>query len=859
MRRFGAGIVLLVLGVSCALKPAPETTRPETASAPPAGIEVRDVKVEPIDTGRRVTLVLSREPDGVDGYPTTSPPRLVVDLAGPLAQNPMPVTRFPLTDPMVSQVRIGSHDGALRAVLDLNGDPTSHTVRKDGSSVVIDLAGTAAAKDAGAAANVVAETAPAGEEERWLAVRDVRVEPAGAGRRLVIGLSRTPDRVKNFVLPDPPRLVIDVSGPQAANAVPARFPVSDDVVTRVRSASNGSVLRIVADLREQPDSYDVSHNGSRVVAALGDAAANADAGTITHALATAPVDDGLVDADTSGFGVKPAGFTDTAAAPPPAPMPVADAEPVKPAVEKPVVAPHAASAKEPVHLAAAEETAPSPEMKLDDDVAPPSAVTLAPHASVHRGAGAPGSGGPFTGQRISLDFKDADIQNVLRVLADVSQLNIIATDDVKGKVTLHLTDVPWDQALDLVMRSNRLEMTREGNVVRISTVARLKEEREALRAAEDAEAELEPLRVKYIKVNYARADDSLVDKVKGVLTDRGSVTFDDRTNTVIVRDIPRGVGDAGDLIRQLDVQSPQVLIEANIVEATEDFAHALGVQWGYKYNAGPQTGNPTGLNFPGTVGLGGSGLGTGTAPAPGISGVPATGVPFLADFPVPGNFGSGFGAGNGSALDMALGSIDGVHSLSARLTALEEQGKGKVISRPRVITMNNVAATIQSLTILRVKLPSTGTVINTGTGGAAGSASTATEKINTGITLVVTPQISSDGYVLMNIYAKSSQPDFTKTVDGIPNEVSREANSNVLIHDGETVVLGGIFRNTSQDNQSGIPYLSSVPVLGWAFKNIRRTNHHEELLVFLSPKIVTAGTAALPPSDELWQERRHGG
>jgi type IV pilus assembly protein PilQ len=170
-----------------------------------------------------------------------------------------------------------------------------------------------------------------------------------------------------------------------------------------------------------------------------------------------------------------------------------------------------------------------------------------------------------------------------------------------------------------------------------------------------------------------------------------------------------------------------------------------------------------------------------------------------------------------------------------------------------------VAATIQSLTILRVKLPSTGTVINTGTGGAAGSASTATEKINTGITLVVTPQISSDGYVLMNIYAKSSQPDFTKTVDGIPNEVSREANSNVLIHDGETVVLGGIFRNTSQDNESGLPYLANVPVLGWLFKNLRRTNHHEELLVFLSPKIVTAGTAAVPPAGELWQERKHGG
>jgi type IV pilus assembly protein PilQ len=231
----------------------------------------------------------------------------------------------------------------------------------------------------------------------------------------------------------------------------------------------------------------------------------------------------------------------------------------------------------------------------------------------------------------------------------------------------------------------------------------------------------------------------------------------------------------------------------------------------------------------------------------------------VADFPVPKNFGSGFGADNGSALDLALGSIDGVHSLSARLTALEEAGKGRVISRPRVITMNNVAATIQSLTILRVKLPSTGTVINTATGGAAGSASTATEKINTGITLVVTPQISSDGYVLMNIYAKSSQPDFTKTVDGIPNEVSREANSNVLIRDGETVVLGGIFRNTSQDNEAGLPYLRSIPGLGWLFKRQLRANHHEELLVFLSPKIVAPGTAALPPAEQLWLERGHGG
>jgi len=611
----------------------------------------------------------------------------------------------------------------------------------------------------------------------------------------------------------------------------------------VRVAPNGGVLRVVADLSQPAPMHSVRHDGARLIADIGDTQLADDAigGLI---LAAAIVEEPAVGEE---FDEQPATASPPAAEPPPsaaastsgvkAPMQPAAAEPAPPAQAPPLEEPPPALTPEPVPPAVVERSSP-------------------PHdpGPLRRLAGQ----GAFTGQRISLDFKDADIQNVLRVLADVSGLNIIATDDVKGKVTLHLTDVPWDQALDLVMHSNRLEKTQEGNVVRISTVSRLKEEREALRAAQDAERELEPLRVKYVRVNYARADEALIDKVKGVLTERGSVTFDDRTNTIIVRDIPRGLEDATQLVLELDVQSPQVLIEANIVEATEDFARALGVQWGYSFKASPVTGNPTGANFPGTVGIGGSGLGLGTA-APPFGSTAKLPVPFLADFPVPGNFGSGFGVGNGSALDLALGSIDGAQSLSARLTALEEQGKGKVISRPRVITMNNVAATIQSLTILRVKLPSTGTVINTGTGGAAGSASTATEKINTGITLVVTPQISSDGFVLMNIYAKSSQPDFTHTVDGIPNEVSREANSNVLIPNGETVVLGGIFRNTSQDNTSGLPYLSRIPALGWLFKRMLHNTHHEELLVFLSPKIVATGTAGLPRARRLWEERRQGG
>jgi type IV pilus assembly protein PilQ len=683
----------------------------------------------------------------------------------------------------------------------------------------------------GATAAAEPPAAVAEAESPWLTVRDVRVEQEGNGRRIRIALSRAPERVEDFTLGQPARLVIDLAGPQDRTAIrEARFPVEDDVVTRARVAPYKGRLRVVLDLNRSLRPHSVHQEGTELVAELGDIATAAAPPATEPATIVAQAPSAV---ERSGEGNLPSQAL----------LQVAATEPageVKPADDPPPAA-AVPPAKTPARVA--ERT--------------PERVHIASVST----SDLRGTRQVFYGQKISLDFKDADIQNVLRVLADVSGLNIIATDDVKGKVTLHLIDVPWDQALDLVLRSNRLEKMQEGNVMRISTVSRLKEEREALRAADEAERELEPLRVKYVRVNYARADDVLIDKVKGVLTDRGSVTFDDRTNTVIVRDIGRGIDDASELIRELDVQSPQVLIEAHLVEATEDFARGLGVQWGYGYKAGPQTGNPLGGNFPGTLGVGGGPgvLGSGTAPPAAGAGVPATPVPFLADFPVPGSFGSGFGAGAGSALDLALGSLDGSQTLSARLTALEEEGKGKVISRPRVVTLNNVAATIQSLTILRVKLPSTGTVINTGTGGAAGSASTATEKINTGITLVVTPQISSDGYVLLNIYAKSSQPDFSHNVDGIPNEVSREANSNVLIRDGETIVLGGIFRNTETDQESGIPYLRSVPALGWLFKRNLTTNHHEVLMVFLTPKVMASGTAVLPAADQLWAERRQGG
>jgi type IV pilus assembly protein PilQ len=730
---------------------------------------VDGVRIERDGGGRALRIELSREPDALTHFVLDSPPRVVVDLRGPLAGSEGREERFPVDDDLVERVRVAPFKGKLRVVLDLTRDARDLTVAKQGDALVAVLA------------EPLAAGAPAGEMETAEVEIDAPAEAATdppSGLLAALPLATEPT-ILAAAVPTPASASTPV--PRLANALVAEAPVLKEE-------------KIQKGTDDAPPAEALSPGGVDVFPARNQRKANAPGAEVEVV--------------------------------PPAPTPVSAEKvdlPPPPAIKKSLIAPDA-----------------PPVVDAKPRVAKPSGVVAQP------------------GERISLDFKDADVQNVLRVLADVSNLNIIATDDVRGKVTLRLHDVPWDQALDLVLKTNRLEASRDGNVVRVSTVKRLKEERDSLKLAEDAERELEPLRVAYQRVNYARADEALVDKVKGVLTERGSVTFDERTNTVIVRDIQRGIVSAEGLLRELDVQSPQVMIEAHIVEATEAFGRALGVQWGYGYKAGPETGNPTGMNFPGTVGLGGSGLGAGVPPPANGSGAVPLPVPFLADFPVPSNFGSGFGPGAGSALDLALGSLDGTQTISARLTAMEEQGKGKVVSRPRVITMNNVAATIQSLTILRVKLPSTGTVINTGAGGAAGGNQTATEKINTGITLVVTPQVSADGFVLMSIYAKSSKPDFSRSVDGIPNEISREANSNVLIRNGETVVLGGIFRQETDENESGIPYLRKVPALGWLFKRKTVADRHDELLVFLTPKVVDPGSMALPPARRLWENRNQG-
>ena len=434
----------------------------------------------------------------------------------------------------------------------------------------------------------------------------------------------------------------------------------------------------------------------------------------------------------------------------------------------------------------------------------------------------PAEGKKYIGQKLSLDFKDADIKNVFRLLAEVSGKNIVVTDDVNRKVTLRLVEVPWDQAMDLIITTNGLGKDEMGNVIRISTTARLETDRLQQKKTERAREDAEPLQTAYFNINYARVKD-LESKVKTLLTKRPDVALviDERSNTIMVRDIKQSVDDVSALIAKLDTRTPQVLIESNLIETTPIFARSLGLRFRFSTPGGTTISSAAGAPEPYTAF-----------------------TPLFPNTPI----------GLGGSVSVIQNAVGGIRDLASSLEAAEREGNIRIMSRPSVVTLNNVASTIRSERILRILLPAS-TNIATGTGSSAAGSAVATEKVPVGIILTVTPQVSSDGYVLMNINVKSSTLGAQSQGSVIPDELNREAVANVLVKDGETIVLGGILKDTSQDSESGVPYLKDVPVLGWLFKNQRVQKDFEELMVFITPRLTSAGSENLPAAEQLWREQ----
>jgi len=443
------------------------------------------------------------------------------------------------------------------------------------------------------------------------------------------------------------------------------------------------------------------------------------------------------------------------------------------------------------------------------------AAGFAADAPVVALSGAPQARG-YTGRRITLDFHDIEIRNLLRLIADVSKKNIVVADDVQGKVTVSLRNVPWDQALELILKSKGLGKEEMGNVVRIAKLDQIAAEQEARVKAEKAREPLVPLKVRLIPVNFARAGD-IATRVKDVLTDRGTVSTDERTNVLIVKDVAEALVRAEGLVRNLDTETPQVLIESRIVEASSNFNRAIGVQWGGNAGFTQLNGNPTGLVFPANTtaaGAAGDTPNTGTATAPNY----AVNLP------------AAIGQGSGGGIGFTFGSIGGAFNLNLRLTALENQGVVKTISAPRIATIDNKEATIgQGISIPFSQVSASG--VNT-------------TFIEAKLELKVTPHVTADGSILLKIKATNNQPNPQLTgANGQPSISKREAETEVLVKDGETTVIGGIYTRQTATRRSEVPWLGKIPLLGFFFRTTATQDDHTELLVFITPRILNRAAA----------------
>ncbi len=636
---------------------------------------------------------------------------------------------------------------------------------------------------------------------------------------------------RDFLLENPPRLVVDLPG--VRNQVRRRvFPVESVLVSRVRVSQFQSlpdpVTRVVLDLA-RPLPHSLVSDGERLgVLVSADEAAPA---ATSSAAQTRPAE--------QPPAVEPAA---SAAPPPPAEEKIAQKQeaPAAEVSRRPEPEPPASAAPTPPAAATSAGPLPSAAAPRQDSLRPapggqsavsessgklPQGVRKAQKSSAspparpsreeavfeaaaamlsqeegarpEQPAGAfqprtiSESQSQFTGEPISLDLKDADIKDVFRTISQLTQLNIVVDPEVKGSVTVQLEDVPWDQALDLILKQNGLGYVLENNIMRIATTTKLQTEQADRARLSEARQAAEPTRTVIKKLSYAKASE-LTPTIKSVMSRRGDIVVDERTNTMIIREIPTYLSGVLQLIENLDTATPQVMIEARIVETTKSLGRSLGIAWGATGDADVAHGNTTGLNFPNTI--------NGTFNVP--LGTPQT------------------------IATVRLGNILGSFSLDAELSAAENQGLLKIISSPKVAALTNTAASIQS----GVQIPVQTNVNNT----------TTVIYVDATLKLTVTPQITNEGTIHMTVSVSKREPAVALNLSigqNVPLTI-REYRGQILVRDGGTSVIGGIFQINDQDQNNMIPGLWKIPVLGNLFRNKTRTEKHDELLIFITPRIL---------------------
>ncbi len=401
----------------------------------------------------------------------------------------------------------------------------------------------------------------------------------------------------------------------------------------------------------------------------------------------------------------------------------------------------------------------------------------------------------YTGEKIALDFFETDVKNVFRILKEISGENFAIDRDVSGQVTLTLDKpVPWDQVLDLVLRMNQLGMVYEGNIIRIATQKTLKGEEtlkvaemEAIKTALEQEKALEPLVTEYLSVNYSNAQSEIMPHLQSILTkDRGTVSVDTRNNQIIMTDVAEKIVQAREIVRRIDRVTPQVIIEARIAEVNTDFSQELGFDW--TATAGPAYSSGLDANMAGDM---------------------------VMNFPA---------AGASSSLGFVFDKIGGTpFLLNARLNALETNGEGKIISSPKIVTLDNKKARIKQ----GIEWPYLER-------DDSGGSSVSYKDID--LLLEVTPHVTPDNRVSMEILITKN--DIDSIFQGVPSLSTNEAVTELLVNDGDTIVIGGIMKSRRTYGVQGFPWLSKIPVLGWFFRNEKEERDANELLIFITPRIV---------------------
>ena len=410
----------------------------------------------------------------------------------------------------------------------------------------------------------------------------------------------------------------------------------------------------------------------------------------------------------------------------------------------------------------------------------------------------------YTGEKLSLNFQDIDVRSVLQLIADFTNLNLVASDTVQGGITLRLQNVPWDQALDLVLKTKGLDKRKIGNVLLVAPADEIAaRERQELESQKQI-AELAPLRRELLQVNYAKAADiaklfQSVTSAEAKIDERGSITVDERTNNIIAYQTQDRLDELRRIVAQLDIPVRQVMIEARIVEANVDYDKSLGVRWGGSVQ------NKGNWNA--------SGVSSGSSTTIGTPGSTSTNSPFV-------DLGA---AGNTSGLGIAF--ITDNVLLDLELTAMEKTGNGEIVSQPKVVTSDKETAKILK-----------GTEIPYQEASSSGATSVSFKEAS--LSLEVTPQITPDNRIIMEVKVTKDEPDYLNKVQDVPPIKKNEVNAKVLVNDGETIVIGGVFSNTQSKVVDKVPFLGDVPYLGRLFRRDVVSEKKSELLVFLTPRIM---------------------